>query len=124
VAKPLAYYLNNTVKSRALIETAVAGGVRHFVFSSSAAVYGTPESFPVSEDAPLRPESPYGRSKLMTEMMLRTPPLPTASATPRSAISTLPARTRGDGRGNRPGIRPTWSRSPARPRSGSAPAWR
>jgi UDP-glucose 4-epimerase len=70
VAKPLAYYLNNTVKSRALIETAVAGGVRHFVFSSTAAVYGTPESFPVSEDAPLRPESPYGRSKLMTEMML------------------------------------------------------
>lgn len=70
VAKPLDYYLNNTVKSRALIEAAIAGGVPNFVFSSSAAVYGTPDSFPVSEDAPLRPESPYGRSKLMTEMML------------------------------------------------------
>jgi len=70
VARPLEYYLNNTVKSRALIEAAIAGGVPNFVFSSSAAVYGTPESYPVSEDAPLRPESPYGRSKLMTEMML------------------------------------------------------
>ncbi|MEI9901533.1 MAG: UDP-glucose 4-epimerase GalE [Hyphomicrobium sp.] len=70
VSDPLGYYLNNTVKSRALIEAAVRGGVKHFIFSSTAAVYGTPESFPVSEDAPLRPESPYGRSKLMTEMML------------------------------------------------------
>jgi len=70
VADPLAYYLNNTVKSRALIESAVCGGVPHFIFSSTAAVYGTPESYPVSEDARLRPESPYGRSKLMTEMML------------------------------------------------------
>jgi UDP-glucose 4-epimerase len=62
--------LNNTVKSRALIEAAVRGAVPHFIFSSTAAVYGTPESYPVSEDARLRPESPYGRSKLMTEMML------------------------------------------------------
>ncbi|MCB1499050.1 MAG: UDP-glucose 4-epimerase GalE [Bauldia sp.] len=70
VSAPLTYYLNNTSKSRTLIETAIRGGVPRFVFSSSAAVYGTPDSFPVSEDAPLRPESPYGRSKLMTEMML------------------------------------------------------
>ncbi len=70
VADPLGYYLNNTVKSRALIEAAVAAHVPHFIFSSTAAVYGTPAAYPVEEDAPLRPESPYGRSKLMTEMML------------------------------------------------------
>lgn len=70
VADPLGYYLNNTVRSRALIESAVRAGVPHFIFSSTAAVYGTPESYPVSEDARLRPESPYGRSKWMTEMML------------------------------------------------------
>ena len=70
VAEPLRYYLNNTVKSRALIESAVKAGVPHIIFSSTAAVYGTPAVFPVPEDAPLAPESPYGRSKLMTEMML------------------------------------------------------
>jgi len=70
VADPLAYYLNNTVKSRALIETAVKTGVRHFIFSSTAAVYGMPGSEPVPESAPLKPLSPYGSSKLMTEMML------------------------------------------------------
>ena len=71
VADPLGYYLNNTVKSRALVESAVRCGVRHFVFSSTAAVYGTPATVPVAEDAPTRPESPYGTSKLMTEWMLR-----------------------------------------------------
>jgi UDP-glucose 4-epimerase len=70
VADPLAYYFNNTVKSRALIAAAVAGGVRRFIFSSTAAVYGTPKQTPVAEDVLLMPESPYGRSKLMTEMML------------------------------------------------------
>jgi UDP-glucose 4-epimerase len=70
VAQPLRYYLNNTVKSRALIEVAVESGIRHFIFSSTAAVYGMPGDEPVAEDAPLRPVSPYGSSKLMTEIML------------------------------------------------------
>ena len=70
VADPLGYYLNNTVKSRALIETAVKCGVRHFIFSSTAAVYGMTGDRPVAEDAPLAPISPYGSSKRMTEIML------------------------------------------------------
>jgi UDP-glucose 4-epimerase len=70
VVDPLGYYLNNTVKSRALIAAAIEAGVPHFIFSSTAAVYGTPKVAPVGEDALLTPESPYGRSKLMTEMML------------------------------------------------------
>jgi len=70
VADPLGYYLNNTVKGRSLIAAAVAGKVRHFIFSSTAAVYGTPAMSPVGEDAPLHPGSPYGRSKMMVEMML------------------------------------------------------
>jgi UDP-glucose 4-epimerase len=68
---PLGYYMNNTVKSRSLIETAVVKGVKHFIFSSTAAVYGMPAVNPVAEDAPLNPISPYGASKLMTEWMLR-----------------------------------------------------
>ena len=71
VADPLGYYDNNTVKSRALIEACVRGRVRHFIFSSTAAVYGIPEANPAFEDAPLKPISPYGTSKLMTEWMLR-----------------------------------------------------
>jgi UDP-glucose 4-epimerase len=72
VANPLAYYENNTVKSRALIAAAVKYKVPHFVFSSTAAVYGTPQGTePVLETEPLNPESPYGSSKLMTETMLR-----------------------------------------------------
>ncbi len=70
VADPLEYYLNNTVKSRALIAAAIGAGVRHFIFSSTAAVYGDAGTEPVVETAPLSPQSPYGRSKLMTEMML------------------------------------------------------
>ena len=71
VSDPLGYYLNNTVKSRALIAAAVRHRVPHFIFSSTAAVYGMPEAIPVSEDASLAPISPYGTSKLMTEWMLR-----------------------------------------------------
>ena len=68
---PLGYYRNNTANSRTLIEAAVKGGVRHFIFSSTAAVYGNPGRVPVSEDDPTAPLSPYGWSKLMTEVMLR-----------------------------------------------------
>jgi UDP-glucose 4-epimerase len=71
IADPLGYYKNNTVNSRALLECAVKGGVEHFIFSSTAAVYGNPERMPVREDDPLMPMSPYGSSKLMTEIMLR-----------------------------------------------------
>jgi UDP-glucose 4-epimerase len=70
VENPLKYYENNTVKSRSLIESAVRGGVPHFIFSSTAATYGTPERVPVTEDAPTQPINPYGWSKLMTERML------------------------------------------------------
>ena len=71
VRDPLGYYRNNTVNSRALIECAVNNGVRRFIFSSTAAVYGNPAEIPVSEDAPTQPISPYGWSKLMSEIMLR-----------------------------------------------------
>lgn len=71
VADPLGYYLNNTVNSRTLIAAAVATGVKHFIFSSTAAVYGNPLVNPVGEDAVPAPMSPYGSSKLMTEIMLR-----------------------------------------------------
>lgn len=70
VAEPLLYYRENTAKSRVLIETILAAGVRRFVFSSTAAVYGDIRTVPIAEDAPLAPVSPYGRSKLAVEWML------------------------------------------------------
>lgn len=70
VVDPLKYYRNNTVATRSLLESAVAGGVRHFIFSSTAATYGIPETVPIREDAPKAPINPYGASKLMTEWML------------------------------------------------------
>jgi UDP-glucose 4-epimerase len=70
VTDPLKYYHNNTAKSRALIAAAVAAGVPHFIFSSTAAVYGIPDVAAVSENTPQRPINPYGWSKLMTEQML------------------------------------------------------
>ncbi|MCR9138980.1 MAG: UDP-glucose 4-epimerase GalE [Alphaproteobacteria bacterium] len=70
VSDPLGYYLNNTAKTRTLLEACVNAGMANFIFSSTAAVYGTPDSIPVSEEAALRPESPYGMSKLMIEYML------------------------------------------------------
>jgi UDP-glucose 4-epimerase len=70
VRDPLAYYRNNTVVTRNLLATAVKCQVGRFIFSSTAAVYGNPEHSPVTEDAPTRPLSPYGTSKLMTEIML------------------------------------------------------
>jgi UDP-glucose 4-epimerase len=70
VADPLGYYFNNTVKTRALLESAVRGGVRRIIFSSTAAVYGEPAVSPVPEEIDLHPINPYGRSKLMSEWML------------------------------------------------------
>ena len=70
VANPLGYYQNNTCKTRTLMESAVNGCVRHFIFSSTAAVYAAGGLEPVNEGSPLRPQSPYGRSKLMSEWML------------------------------------------------------
>jgi hypothetical protein len=94
VENPLKYYHNNTAKSRALIRSAVKGGVRHFIFSSTAATYGVPEVSPVTEDSPKLPINPYGMSKLMTEIMLadtaRAHPLNSA----RCAISTWRAPIR------------------------------
>ena len=71
IAAPLRYYGNNTCVSRTLIAASVEAKIPHFIFSSSAAVYGMPEKNPVAEDARLTPISPYGTSKLMTELMLR-----------------------------------------------------
>jgi len=70
VSDPLKYYRNNTAASRSLIESAVAEGVAHFIFSSTAATYGSPERVPIAEGDPTVPINPYGWSKLMTERML------------------------------------------------------
>ncbi|TVR11322.1 MAG: UDP-glucose 4-epimerase GalE [Salinarimonadaceae bacterium] len=70
VADPLGYYESNTAKTRALLEAAIRAGVSRVIFSSTAAVYGEPETSPVSEDTPPSPINPYGRSKLMSEWML------------------------------------------------------
>ncbi len=67
---PLAYYRNNTMVTRSLLNAAVSCGISRFIFSSTAAVYGNPDQVPVPETAPTRPLSPYGSSKLMTEIML------------------------------------------------------
>ena len=71
VSDPLKYYGNNTANSRTLIEQTVAGGVQHFIFSSTAATYGIPATSPVREDTATIPINPYGMSKLMTEIMLK-----------------------------------------------------
>jgi UDP-glucose 4-epimerase len=71
VENPLDYYANNTAAARTLIEACVRHRVPNFIFSSTAAVYGSPPVIPVSEDGPTIPSSPYGRSKLMTEWILQ-----------------------------------------------------
>ena len=77
VAEPLKYYHNNTLNAHRLISACVSAGVKHFIFSSTAAVYGIPESSTVSEESFTQPINPYGNSKLMTEWILRD----TAAAT-------------------------------------------
>jgi len=71
VEKPLMYYRNNVANTITLLEAMHRHGIRHFIFSSTAAVYGIPDRLPIGEDAPTLPINPYGRSKLMTEWMLR-----------------------------------------------------
>ncbi|MES9946541.1 MAG: UDP-glucose 4-epimerase GalE [Candidatus Thiodiazotropha sp.] len=71
VENPLKYYANNTCNTRNLLACCAEAGVKNFVFSSTAAVYGTPESGVAYEEAPTNPINPYGTSKLMSEMMLR-----------------------------------------------------
>lgn len=71
VSDPLKYYKNNTVNSRNLIEACIENDVKHFIFSSTATVYGEPEKNPVTEEFPFAPFNPYGTSKVMTEMMLK-----------------------------------------------------
>jgi UDP-glucose 4-epimerase len=70
VEQPLKYYANNTLASHALLSAAVDAGVKHILFSSTAAVYGAPDHVPIVEDDPKQPINPYGASKLMTERML------------------------------------------------------
>src|SRR5262249_28550160 len=70
VEQPLKYYANNTLASHALISAAVTAGVKHILFSSTAAVCGAPESGPIDEEDPKAPINRYGASKLMTERML------------------------------------------------------
>jgi UDP-glucose 4-epimerase len=70
VEKPLLYYGNNTVGTHSLISAAVEAGVRHILFSSTAATYGAPARIPIDEQDPKEPINPYGASKLMTERML------------------------------------------------------
>jgi UDP-glucose 4-epimerase len=71
VTNPLKYYGNNTCSTRNLLECCAKHGVRHFVFSSTAAVYGIPSGGIAGEDSPTAPINPYGTSKLMSEWMLR-----------------------------------------------------
>lgn len=124
VADPLGYYLNNTVKSRALIAAAVAGGVKNIIFSSTAAVYGEVDTKPVAEDAPTEPVSPYGRSKLMTEWMLQD----TARAHPISYVALRYFNVAGadpKGRTGQSTPRPRISsRSRARQRSAIVRSWK
>jgi UDP-glucose 4-epimerase len=102
VRDPLGYYRNNTVNSHALIESVVKGRVRHFIFSSTAAVYGNPARVPVREDDATEPTSPYGSSKLMTEIMLRDASASQVDVLRRSGLKSRVGEVR-HGRSNRPG---------------------
>ena len=76
VRDPLAYYRNNTMNTCTLLDVANEANIKQFIFSSTAAVYGNPQHVPVPEDAPTGPISPYGSSKLMSEIMGTTPTRP------------------------------------------------
>ena len=108
VENPLKYYQNNTVNSRALIESAVRCGVPHLIFSSTAATYGMPDVSPISESCPQRPINPYGMSKLMTCLETSLPLIPSTSA--HCAISTSQARMHLHVRASLPQAQPTLSR--------------
>ncbi len=71
VTQPLKYYENNSLNTFKLVKTCIENGVENFVFSSTAAVYGTPEKVPVAETAIMNPINPYGKSKVVTEMLLQ-----------------------------------------------------
>ncbi len=71
VAQPLKYYRNNTINAITLLDALQKNNITNFIFSSTAAVYGMPETMPVSEETPLVPINPYGTSKKMVEMVLR-----------------------------------------------------
>ena len=110
VADPLAYYANNVGGTLQLLRAVQRRGVRNFVFSSSAAVYGTPERVPIEEDHPLNPVSPYGWTKRMMEAMLETSGGPTACAGRPCGTSTRRVRTGPRTSGRRTTRRATSSR--------------
>ena len=115
VAEPLKYYGNNTCSTRTLLECCLEARVRHFVFSSTAAVYGTPADGVAAETTSTSPINPYGTSKLMSRVdALERGRRPRRCATWRCAISTSRARIRGVGSVRRPPTRRCSSRSPAR----------
>jgi UDP-glucose 4-epimerase len=93
VSNPLKYYRNNTCATRNLLQCAAEAGVKHIVFSSTAAVYGIPSGGVAREDSPTAPINPYGTSKLMSEWMLRDLARPAGRATLRCAISTSRGQT-------------------------------
>ena len=106
VEQPLKYYANNTLATPSLISAAVDAGVKHILFSSTAAVYGAPDRVPIVEDDPKLPINPYGASKLMTERMLKTRRRPIPSIMARCAISMSPGPIRRAHRADRQGFDP------------------
>ena len=120
---PLKYYLNNSAASRTLIAACLAAGIERFIFSSTAALYGNPHHLPVTEEAPPRPLSPYGTSKLVTEWMLRDVAAAIAAALRGAALfQRCRGRSQGPQRPVHAPTPPTWSRSLAKRRWGKRPS--
>jgi UDP-glucose 4-epimerase len=117
VEQPLKYYANNTLASHSLISAAVDAGVKHILFSSTAAVFGAPEWVPIVEDDPKLPINPYGASKLMTERMLKD----ASAAHPFNYGALRYFNVAGAAPARSARARPTSSRSRARRRSGKGP---